>query len=105
MSHVDTTRASSLSDSSARGLRTGYQAFVGLLGLVPTLIACFAVIPQDTPGYAQLVVIMANVVVWTGIASKILNVLEDSGVIPAPWKQETKRRPIVAASEKEVNHG
>lgn len=105
MSHVDTTRAGkSLSDSTARGLRTAYQAVVGLIGLAPTLIAVFAVIPQDTPGYTQLVVVMANVVLWTGIASKIVNVLEDRGVIPAPWKQVTEE-PIAVVSDKEVDRG
>ena len=82
-------RASTFSDSTARGLRTAYQSVVGLIGLVPTLIVCFAFIPQDTPGYQQLAVIMANVVIWTGVASKIINALEDRGVIPAPWKQAT----------------
>lgn len=93
-------RAQAISDSTARGLRTAYQSLVGLLGLVPTLITVFAFIPQDTPGYAQLVVIMANVVLWTGIASKVINALEDHGIIPAPWKQLTAE-PVVVQEQGE----
>lgn len=81
--------AHSISDSTARGLRTVYQSVVSLIGLVPTLLIVFAAIPQDTPGYAHLMVVVANVVLWTGVASKVINALEDNGVIPAPWKQVT----------------
>jgi hypothetical protein len=90
-----------LSDSSARGLRTVYQSAVGLIGLVPTIIGIFAVIPADTPGYGKIMVIMANVIIWTGIASKLINALEDKGIIPAPWKVPGDR---VEVSEEEVKH-
>ena len=95
-------RAQSISDSTARGLRTAYQSVVGLIGLVPTLITIFALIPTDTPGYSQIAIIMANVVLWTGIASKVINALEDKGLIPAPWKQVTAE-PVTAQNKGEIN--
>lgn len=76
-------------DSTARALRTAYQAAVGVIGFVPTLVVIWGFIPKDTPGYAQIAVAVAAVVTWSGIASKILNVLEERGIIPAPWKQIT----------------
>lgn len=88
-------RASNIKDSTARALRTAYQAVVGLVGFVPTLITIFALIPSNTAGYAQLALIVGNVVLWTGIAAKAINVLEDRGYIPAPWKQQTKTEVVV----------
>lgn len=96
--------ATGISDSTARGLRTAYQAAVGLIGMVPALITIFALLPTNTPGYAQIGAIVANVVVWTGIASKVINALEDRGVIPAPWKQTTSE-PVVVESEVQDGQG
>lgn len=69
-----------MSESTKRGLRTGYQIAVALVTAVPLIL--FA-LPEDV---ATTPVVVA-VGVWIGVVSKVINSLEDAGFLPA-WLKE-----------------
>lgn len=69
-----------LSPSTKRALRTAYQGVVALVTIVPLVIA---VLPGDSPLAVQLAVVVGAV----GVVSKVMNVLEDSGYLPA-WLKD-----------------
>jgi hypothetical protein len=69
-----------LSPSTKRALRTIYQGVVALVTVVPLVVA---VLPSDSPLAVQL----ASVVAAVGVVSKVINVLEDNGYLPA-WLKE-----------------
>jgi hypothetical protein len=66
-----------LSDSTRRSLRTLYQGLLSLLVAVP-LISLY--VPT---GASRLAVIAASVVAAAAVITKIINALEDKGLIPA----------------------
>lgn len=65
-----------LNDSTRRALRTGYQFLIACIGIVPVLAE---VIPAHSPLAAQLAVVLA----FLAAVTKVLNTLEDRGLIPA----------------------
>lgn len=67
--------------STKRTLRTIYQ---GVIALVTTVPAIIAVLPDGLPFEAKL----ASVVAGIAVVTKVLNVLEDKGLIPAWLKDE-----------------
>lgn len=70
----------SLSPSTKRALRTVYQGVVALVTLVPLVVA---VLPSDSPLAVQLAAAVGAV----AVVSKVINVLEDNGFLPA-WLKE-----------------
>lgn len=65
-----------LNDSTRRALRTAYQYIVALVGIVPTLVL---LVPTGSPLAAKLAIVLG----YVAIATKVLNSLEDKGLIPA----------------------
>lgn len=64
-----------LNDSWRRGLRTAYQLVVSLVAVLPTL----ALLDWgDDTGKA-----LATLMVWGAVFTKLINALEDKGLIPA----------------------
>lgn len=80
-----------LSDSTRRGLRTLYQATLTGLVTIPIVLAA---IPQkvldDNLGLATVI---ASILGVLAVVSKIINTLEDSGVIPPVLKNATVTGP------------
>lgn len=74
-----------MKDSTRRALRTAYQTIVALLLAVPTIVV---LLPSDSPLAAQAAV----VVLWAGIVTKTINVLEEHGVLPAWLKGDDTGR-------------
>ena len=65
-----------MNESTRRGLRTAYQAIVGLVTALPLIL--FA-LPADV----QAAPVAVAVGVWIAVVSKAVNSLEDAGFIPA----------------------
>lgn len=65
-----------MSDSTRRALRTLYHGLVGLLTVVPIVLTA---LPDGSP----LAVKLSSVVVASAVVSRVLNGLEDAGLIPA----------------------
>lgn len=70
-----------MKESTKRALRTAYQGAIALVTLVPALLA---VLPADSP----LAVKLGGAVASVAVVSKVLNVLEERGLIPA-WMKST----------------
>lgn len=68
-----------LSDSTRRALRGAIQFAAALPGIVATFQVAFA-------GNPSVTVALTTVLAWTTLASKVINQLEDAGVIPALLK-------------------
>lgn len=67
--------STTMSDSTRRGLRTAYQALVSLVAVLPTL----ALLDWgDDTGKA-----IATMIAWGAVFTKLINALEDRGVLPA----------------------
>lgn len=66
-----------MKDSTRRTLRTAYQSLLALIAIVPLLLSDLGVTEQA-----------ASVVVAVTLATKVVNALEDAGVIPA-WLKES----------------
>lgn len=64
-----------MNESTRRALRTAYQVVLGAVTVTPLLVTALS----DTPLAAQIAAFGAAVVV----ASKVVNALEDAGLIPA----------------------
>lgn len=64
-----------MKDSTKRALRTAYQVVVALIVVAPLLATVLA----DTPMAAQIGTFAAAV----AVVSKVVNALEERGVIPA----------------------
>jgi len=65
-----------LNDATRRALRTIYQFILACVGIIPVLTE---LLPKDSPLVAQLLVVLGFLVA----AVKVLNELEDRGIIPA----------------------
>lgn len=77
-----------LSTGTKRTIRTAYQGLVALFTVVPIFIA---LLPADAPLAVQL----ASVIVAVTGVTKLINKLEDAGVIPAWLKDEnTDYEPV-----------
>lgn len=79
-------------DSTRRALRTLYQATLGCLIVVPLLAAAAAALPDDFPGKGNIVAVLAACAVATAGVAKVMNDLEDRGLIPA-WLKGTDQVP------------
>jgi hypothetical protein len=66
-----------VSDSTRRSIRTLYQGLIALVIAVPSLAA---ILPTPTPRIAAIV---ATTVALAAVVVKVVNVLEDAGLIPA----------------------
>ena len=75
-----------MSESTKRTVRTLYQ---GIIALVTTVPAIIAVLPDGLPFEAQL----ASVVAGIAVVTKVLNVLEDKGLIPAWLRTDPTEAP------------
>lgn len=64
-----------LTDSTKRTLRTAYHGLVALVTLLPVL----ATFLHGTPAEGQLTILVG----WTATVSRLINLLEDKGLIPA----------------------
>jgi hypothetical protein len=82
-----------LSDSDKRALRTAFHAVIGLIGAVPTIVVLVHNAHLDSSQQVQAG--MATMVLWTGLAAKGINWLEDHGWMPA----FLKAGPIVLPPE------
>jgi hypothetical protein len=71
--------------STKRALRTVFHGVVALIGAVPTIVLITHLTHLDTQH--QVSAALASLVLWTGAASKIINQLEDAGVLPA-WLKD-----------------
>lgn len=69
-----------ISPSTKRSIRTLYQGAIALLTVVPAFVA---LLPSDSPLAVQL----SAVVVGIAAVSKVINKLEDAGLIPAWFKE------------------
>lgn len=70
--------------STKRALRTGYQAVLALIVIVPVLVS-------SLPVTAQVTAIVSAV----AAVAKIVNALEDAGLIPA-WLKSVPAEPQAA---------
>jgi hypothetical protein len=68
-------------DSTKRALRTMFHGVVALIGAVPTIIVIAHLTHLDAQ--QEVATALTSLVVWSGVASKVLNQLEDAGLIPA----------------------
>jgi hypothetical protein len=80
-----------MNDSTRRALRTAYQFLVACIGIVPILALA---LPQSSPLAAKLAVVLG----FLAVATKVVNALEDRGLIPA-W---LKAGAVVAPGTVEV---
>lgn len=65
-----------MNDSTRRALRTAYQFLVACIGIVPVLMT---VVPASSPLAARLAVVLG----FLAAVTKVINALEDRGLIPA----------------------
>lgn len=70
-----------MSESTKRVLRTGYQIVAALVVAVPLILLG---LPEDVAAAPVAVAVG----VWIAAVAKIINSLEDAGVIPAWLKDE-----------------
>jgi hypothetical protein len=71
--------------STKRALRTAFHGVVALIGAVPTIVLLAHMTHLDAQ--QQVGTALASLVLWTGVASKVINQLEDAGVLPA-WLKD-----------------
>lgn len=69
-----------MTDSTRRALRTGYQTLIAALAAIGVLASFIPQIQATFPEIAALAVTVAGGAV---AVSKVINALEDAGVIPA----------------------
>lgn len=73
-----------MTDSTRRALRTAYQTVIALITVFPVILSILTDAFPDAGVAAQVAVAAASVATVT----KILNALEDAGIIPA-WLKES----------------
>lgn len=89
MSLMKTPKPDWPSESTRRALRTAYQAVLALIAVIPVMF----VTNGNTPATAL------TVVAAVGVMSKIVNALEDAGVIPAWLKKPTTDDTVADSTE------
>lgn len=83
-----------MSDSTRRSLRTAYQTLIAALTTIPAIAAILLqIVPADSG--AELAALVASVVAGVAVVTKVLNVLEDAGLIPAWLKAKAEEVPPV----------
>lgn len=81
-----------MSDSTRRSLRTAYQAILALVTVIPLLIAGLSAI---APEGSDLAIAFAAIVGGLAVVTKVLNALEDAGLIPAWLKAKAEEvKPV-----------
>ena len=80
--------ATPLADSTKRALRTLFQGLVAFIAVLPTFTYIF---PANTPVGTQLAALVAA----TAVVSKVLNALEDKGLVPL-WLRESTEPTLPA---------
>lgn len=77
-----------MSDSTRRALRTAYQALIAAVTTIPVILALLSqVLPADST--ASLATYIVAITAGVAAVSKLLNALEDAGLIPAWLKGDT----------------
>lgn len=74
-----------LSPSTKRAIRTGYQVVLALVVIVPVLASTLPVTAQVT-----------SIVVAVATVAKVLNALEDARIVPA-WLKSVPAEPLAAS--------
>jgi VIT1/CCC1 family predicted Fe2+/Mn2+ transporter len=74
-----------MSESTKRALRTAYQAVASLLAVVPTVLL---ILQADLPLEGTVATVIATTLAWFATATKVMNSLEDAGLIPA-WLKDS----------------
>ena len=74
-----------MSDSTRRVIRTVYQIAVALLVAVPVILG---VLPPDMAASTAVIAFAA----WTAIVARVMNALEDAGLLPRWLKDEPVRQ-------------
>lgn len=83
-----------MSDSTRRALRTAYQAIIAAVTTIPVILALLTqVLPADSA--ASLAAYVVAITAGVAAVSKILNALEDAGLIPA-WLKGDATPPVAA---------
>jgi len=79
-----------MNDSTRRSLRTLYQGIVALLTIVPVLLSIvLPLLPPGTDLTVKVGAIAASVLAGLAVVTKVINALEDRGLIPAWLKGDT----------------
>lgn len=77
-----------MKDSTRRALRTGYQAIVAAIVVVPVVVWLLqSLFPEGSKAFAVASAVAGAMVTVTAAASKAINALEAAGKIPAWLKQ------------------
>lgn len=77
-----------LADSTKRSLRTFLHGALAFVIAIPTLEPIFDSSAKSLPGGDKLIAYGASLVALSAVVSKIINTLEDAGVIPS-WLKVT----------------
>lgn len=75
-----------MTDSTKRSLRTAYQTLIAAITTIPLLIATLTTL---LPEGNDLAITLASIVAGIAVVSKVINALEDHGLIPAWLKGDT----------------
>lgn len=94
---------SAMNDSTRRALRTLYQNILGILIALPILAGAAVTLPESFPFRAQIVGALVTAAAAAAAASKVINELEDRGIIRAflypSEASATGLDPLVAATD------
>lgn len=79
-----------MTDSTRRALRTAYQTIVALLSTIPILLGMASeLLPADSPLGAKVAAAAVSILAGIAVVTKVLNALEDAGILPAWLKGDT----------------
>lgn len=91
-----------MTDSTRRSLRTAYQTVIGALAAIGALVAF---IPTLQATFPEVAAIAVTVAAGAAAVSKVINALEDKGLIPAWLKTPAQPSDDVFDPEAEVDGG
>jgi hypothetical protein len=77
-----------MTESTRRALRTLYQGLIAVVVTIPLLAGVAAALPEEFPYKGRIVAILLTLAAVTAAVSKVLNELEDRGLVPA-WLKGT----------------
>lgn len=79
-----------MTDSTRRALRTAYQVVLALVTTIPIIVTLLlTVIPADSDLAVKVGAIALSIAGGSALVTKVLNQLEDAGLIPAWLKGDT----------------
>lgn len=88
--------------STRRSVRTLLHGAIALVSALPVIIPLIQNLVADNMTEAMTAT-AGTLVVWSATVSKIINALEDAGVIPAILKAGTSPSPVGGSAETEVS--